>query len=89
MKKQFYIDKDDSEYLVLGQDQYRLADLVVNPDGTPANKAAYDKAKQYIMDNFHWSVEEDNLWKWFAGENTLEKGHPLGALKAWFQINDK
>jgi len=41
------------------------------------------------MDNFHWSIDEDNLWKWFAGDNTLEENHPLGNLKAWFKVNDK
>lgn len=78
MLKQFYYNEAGD--VVLGNNTYTTDELL-----TDAN--VQKKVKQHIQDNMHWSVDSDNLWKYFAGADTLDKGHPLGALKSWFELN--
>lgn len=60
LKKQFYID--DNNNVVIGTTTYSISDLLTD-------KNIREQAKQYIMDNFHYAIDEDGLNKnWLGGD---------------------
>lgn len=62
--KQFYLD--DNNNLVLGPNTYSISDLLSVPD-------IHNKAIQYIMDNFHYTIDEDGLTKNYLGGDLQSK----------------
>lgn len=78
LKKQFYTDANGD--IVIGNSTFTMNDLLTN-------EGVRNKVTNYIKDNFHWNIAEDNLWKYFAGRDTIDAGHPLGSLRSWFEFN--
>jgi phage terminase large subunit len=58
LTKQFF--EDENGNIVIGTTTYTVNDLLT--DETIRNKA-----KQYIMDNFHYNIDEDGLNKNYLG----------------------
>lgn len=52
MAKQFYLTEDNQ--LVVGQQVYNLNDITTVPE-------IRERLKNYIMDNFHWNIDETGL----------------------------
>lgn len=52
MDKQFYLTEDNQ--LIVGQQVYDLNDITTVPE-------VRDRLKKYIMDNFHWNIDEAGL----------------------------
>ena len=52
MSKQFYFTEDNQ--LVVGQQIYKLEDIASVPE-------VRERLKKYIMDNFHWNIDETGL----------------------------
>lgn len=57
-EKQFYIDENNN--IIIGLSVYTADDLLTN-------KQLRDEAKKYIMDNFHYNIDEDGLNKNYLG----------------------
>lgn len=63
-EKQFYIDENNN--IVIGTFMYTADDLLTN-------KQLRDEAKKYIMDNFHYNIDEDGLNKNYLGGSSQSK----------------
>ena len=61
LEKQFY--KDENGNLILGTRAYSQIDLL-------SNEQIRESALQYIMDNFHWAIDEQGLSTYYLGGNT-------------------
>ena len=61
LEKQFY--KDENGNLILGTRTYSQIDLL-------SNEQIRESALQYIMDNFHWAIDEQGLSTYYLGGNT-------------------
>lgn len=57
-RKQFFVD--DNGNLVIGNTSYSISDLVSQPD-------IRQQAKNYIMSNFHWNIDEQALNTYYLG----------------------
>lgn len=57
-RKQFFVD--DNANLVIGNTSYSISDLVSQPD-------IRQQAKNYIMSNFHWNIDEQALNTYYLG----------------------
>ena len=73
--KQFYIN--DSNQLVIGSNTYQLGELISNPD-------TRNKVKQYIMDNFHWALDETGLNSAYLGGSMQSqvRDHRFGPMRS-------
>lgn len=61
LAKQFFTDSDGN--IIIGSATYTV-DQLLN------DKVLRQQAKQYIMDNFHWNLDEDGLSKtWLGGDS--------------------
>lgn len=60
MNKQFYLTEDNQ--LVVGQQVYNLNDINTVPE-------IRERLKKYIMDNFHWNIDETGLSSNYLGGN--------------------
>lgn len=58
MNKQFYLAEDNQ--LVVGQQVYNLNDINTVPE-------IRERLKKYIMDNFHWNIDETGLSSNYLG----------------------
>lgn len=58
MNKQFYLAEDNQ--LVVGQQVYNLNDINTVPE-------IRERLKKYIMDNFHWNIDENGLSSNYLG----------------------
>lgn len=58
MAKQFYLTEDNQ--LVVGQQVYNLNDITTVPE-------IRERLKNYIMDNFHWNIDESGLSSNYLG----------------------
>lgn len=58
MAKQFYLTEDNQ--LVVGQQVYNLSDITTVPE-------IRERLKNYIMDNFHWNIDESGLSSNYLG----------------------
>lgn len=58
LTKQFF--EDENGNIVIGTTTYTVNDLLTN-------ESIRNKAKQYIMDNFHYNIDEDGLNKNYLG----------------------
>lgn len=58
MAKQFYLAEDNQ--LVVGQQVYNLNDITTVPE-------IRERLKNYIMDNFHWNIDESGLSSNYLG----------------------
>lgn len=58
MNKQFYLAEDNR--LVVGQQVYNLNDINTVPE-------IRERLKKYIMDNFHWNIDENGLSSNYLG----------------------
>lgn len=58
MAKQFYLTEDNQ--LVVGQQIYNLNDITTVPE-------IRERLKNYIMDNFHWNIDESGLSSNYLG----------------------
>lgn len=58
MNKQFYLAEDNQ--LVVGQQAYNLNDINTVPE-------IRERLKKYIMDNFHWNIDENGLSSNYLG----------------------
>lgn len=58
MNKQFYLAEDNQ--LVVGQQVYNLNDINIVPE-------IRERLKKYIMDNFHWNIDETGLSSNYLG----------------------
>ena len=78
LRKQFYID--DNNNVVIGNITYTINDLLTD-------KNVREQAKQYIMDNFHYSIDEDGLNKnWLGGDLQNKNKDPhFEALHSFFK----
>lgn len=57
-RKQFFVN--DNGNLVIGNTSYSISDLVSQPD-------IRQQAKNYIMSNFHWNIDEQALNTYYLG----------------------
>jgi hypothetical protein len=57
-RKQFFVD--DNGNLVIGNTSYSISDLVSQQD-------IRQQAKNYIMSNFHWNINEQALNTYYLG----------------------
>lgn len=78
LKKQFYID--DNNNVVIGTTTYSISDLLTD-------KNIREQAKQYIMNNFHYAIDEDGLNKnWLGGDLQNENRDPhFESLHSFFK----
>lgn len=63
-RKQFFVD--DNGNIVLGTTIYSISDLISQPE-------IREQAKKYIMDNFHWNIDEQSLNKYYLGGDLQSK----------------
>ena len=72
LSKQFYETEDG--HFFIGNTSYSRQELVGDKR---------QEAIKYIMDNFHWNLDEDNLTKnWFSGDAVVSG---FQYMKKWFQ----
>ena len=63
-KKIFYVDQNGD--IVMGNNRFAVNDLL-------SNKDIYNQARQYIIDNYHYSVDENALLSLqLGGDNTVQ-----------------
>lgn len=76
ISKQFY--QADNTHYVIGPNIYTIDDIL----GERRNEI-----KQYIQDNFHWSIPEHNLNRnWFGGNSQSKVKAPgFESMSAWFK----
>lgn len=79
--KQFY--EDDNGNIVIGSTTYSISDLLTD-------EGIRNKAKQYIMDNFHYNIDEDGLNKnYLGGDLQAEDRDPhFDQLYSFFRNSD-
>lgn len=81
LAKQFY--EDENGNIVIGNTTYTINDLLTNEN-------IRNKAKQYIMDNFHYNIDEDGLNKnYLGGDLQSEDRDPhFEQLRSYFKNSD-
>lgn len=79
--KQFY--EDENGNIVIGTTTYTINDLLTDEN-------IRNKAKQYIMDNFHYNIDEDGLNKnYLGGDLQSEDRDPhFEQLRSFFKNSD-
>ena len=80
-KKVFYIEQNGD--IIMGDNRFTVNDLL-------SNKELYDKAKQYIIDNYHYSVDEESLLKLqLGGDNTVQnQDGRFSSVRAFMRNNN-
>lgn len=80
MDKQFYLTEDNQ--LIVGQQVYDLNDITTVPE-------VRDRLKKYIMDNFHWNIDEAGLNSNYLGGDLQSqiKDPNLSPLAAFLKNN--
>lgn len=73
--KQLFIDNNN---ITIGPKTYSVNDVI-------SNKDLQNQIIDYIQNNMHWNVNEDLLWQYFGGLDTVNSKHPLYNLKGWFK----
>lgn len=75
VEKQFYTEDDGT--MVIGPNRYSPSDLLTN-------EAVREQAIQYIMDNFHWHIDEKALTQAYLGGGLQNPGkdHRFDGIEA-------
>ena len=75
LEKQFY--KDMNNNLVIGNNVIPISDII-------SDQATRDKVKQYIMDNFHWALDEAGLNSAYLGGSMQSqvRDHRFGSMRS-------
>lgn len=73
--KQLFIDNNN---VTIGPKTYSISDVI-------GNKDLQNQIIDYIQNNMHWNINEDLLWQYFGGLDTVNSKHPLYNLKGWFK----
>lgn len=81
LNKQFYIA--DNNQLVVGQSVYDISDIKTVPE-------IRERLKQYIMDNFHWNIDESGLnSNYLGGDLQSQRRDPnLSPLASFLKNNN-
>lgn len=81
LRKQFF--EDGNGNIVMGTNIFSISDLLTNED-------VRNKAKQYIMDNFHYNIDEDGLNKNYLGGDlqSADRDPHFEQLYAYFKNSD-
>lgn len=80
-KKIFYIDQNGD--IIMGTNRFTVNDLL-------SNKEIYNQARQYIIDNFHYSVDENSLLNLqLGGDNTVQnQDGRFSSVRAFMRNNN-
>lgn len=73
--KQLFIGVNN---IIIGPKIYNISDIIDSKD-------LQNQIIDYIQNNMHWNINEDLLWQYFGGLDTVNSKHPLYNLKGWFK----
>lgn len=70
LRKQFYIEEGTNDVIV-GTNRFTISEL-------KTDEIAQEKFKQYVMENFHWNMDEDMVQRhYFGGDNIVESTNKI------------
>ena len=70
LRKQFYIEEGTNDVIV-GTNRFTISEL-------KTDEAAQERFKQYVMENFHWNMDEDMVQRhYFGGDNIVESTNKI------------
>lgn len=70
LRKQFYIEEGTNDVIV-GTNRFTISEL-------KTDETAQERFKQYVMENFHWNMDEDMVQRhYFGGDNIVESTNKI------------